>query len=48
VNRVYRTYMYDNPNYSKCEEARRMLSVSAAIADEFGVEEFKVSEGSNP
>jgi hypothetical protein len=48
VNRVYRTYMYDNPHHSKCEEARRMLSIAAAIADEFGVEEFRGSEDSRP
>lgn len=39
--RVYRTYLYDNPNFSKCAEAKRMLSIAAAIADEFGLEEFR-------
>lgn len=39
--RVYRTYLYDNPDFSKCAEAKRMLSIAAAIADEFGLEEFK-------
>lgn len=48
VKRVYRTYMYDNPHYSKCEEARRMRSIATAIAEEFGVEEFRDSEDSRP
>jgi hypothetical protein len=41
VNSTYRTYMYDNPEYSKCDDAKRMLAIAAAIADEFGVQEFK-------
>lgn len=35
VNRVYRTYMYDNPTFSECAEAGRMLGIAAALAEEF-------------
>ncbi|MFL6253705.1 MAG: hypothetical protein ACJ74T_01655 [Pyrinomonadaceae bacterium] len=45
VERVYRTYMYDNPDASKCADAKRMLSIAAAVADEFGLEEFRPSAG---
>ena len=43
-DRVYRTYMYDNPNHAKCDEAKRMLKVGEIIAEEFGVEEFRLGE----
>jgi hypothetical protein len=45
VERVYRTYMYDNPDASKCADAKRMLSIAAAVADEFGLEGFRPSVG---
>jgi hypothetical protein len=41
VNKTYRTYLYDNPPYAKCDEAKRVLAISAAISDEFALEEFK-------
>jgi hypothetical protein len=41
AERVYRTYRYGNPDWAECAEAKRMLSIAEAIADEFGVEEFK-------
>jgi hypothetical protein len=40
VDGVYRTYLYDNPTYSKCVEAKRMLAIASAITDEFELEEF--------
>jgi len=45
VERVYRTYMYDNPDASKCADARRMLAIAEAVADEFGLEEFRPNLG---
>lgn len=45
VERVYRTYMYDNPDESKCADARRMLAIAEAVADEFGLEEFRPDLG---
>ena len=34
---VYRTYMYDNPVYAKCGEAKRMIVIGNTIAEEFNV-----------
>jgi len=38
--RTYRTYLYDNPSYAKCEQAKRMISIGNFIAAEFGVPEM--------
>ncbi len=38
--RTYRTYLYDNPSYAKCEEAKRMIRIGNFIAEEFGVPEM--------
>lgn len=32
---TYRTYMYDNPNYAKCNEAKQMVKINRIIAEEF-------------
>ena len=32
---TYRTYMYDNPNVAKCEEAKRMIEIVKIIREEF-------------
>ena len=37
-DRTYRTYMYDNPSYSKCDNARQMIKIVGIIEDEFGWE----------
>jgi len=37
---TYRTYMYDNPSYAKCEQARRMISIGNFIAEQFDVAEM--------
>ncbi len=37
---TYRTYQYDNPDYAKCEQAKRMISIGNFIAAEFGVPEM--------
>lgn len=31
----YRTYMYDNPQYAKCDEAKQMVRINKIIAEEF-------------
>jgi hypothetical protein len=36
-DRTYRTYMYDNPFYAKCDEAKRMMKIGEIVADEFGL-----------
>ena len=35
-DRTYRTYMYDNPQYSKCDDAKQMIKIADIIEDEFG------------
>jgi hypothetical protein len=37
---TYRTYMYDNPSYAKCEQAQRMISIANFIAEQFDVPEM--------
>ncbi len=37
---IYRTYMYDNPDYAKCDEAKRVINVGNIISEEFGVPEM--------
>lgn len=44
MNKVYRTYMYDNPKYAKCHEAKKMIRLGEIIADEFDLDEFKPTE----
>ena len=41
---TYRTYMYDNPSLSKCEQAKRMINIGNFIADEFNVIEMATSK----
>jgi hypothetical protein len=38
VDKIYRTYRYDNPQFAECDEARRILLVDEIIADEFGLQ----------
>lgn len=44
MNKSYRTYMYDDPNYAKCNEAKQMIKIGEVIAEEFNLEEFKIRE----
>ena len=37
---TYRTYLYDNPKYAKCEQAKRMIAIGNFVAAEFGVPEM--------
>ena len=37
---IYRTYMYDNPDYAKCDEAKRIIDIGNTISEEFGVVEM--------
>lgn len=45
LNNKYRTYMYDNPEYAKCDEAKRMVKINKIIAEEFYKREIKVDDG---
>lgn len=31
MNRTYRTYMYDNPNYAKCPETKQIMKIACII-----------------
>jgi len=35
-DRSYRTYMYDNPQFAKCKEAKQMIEIADLFDDEFG------------
>jgi hypothetical protein len=37
---TYRTYLYDNPSYAKCDEAKRMIKIGNIISEEFGLLEM--------
>jgi len=39
-NGIYRTYMYDNPAYARCPEAKQMIKIGKIISEEFGVAEM--------
>ena len=41
-NGKYRIYFYSNPNVQKTEEARRVVKIGEIIADEFGLDNFKI------
>ncbi len=40
----YRTYMYDNPEYAKCDEAKQIVKINKIIAEEFYKREVKVDD----
>jgi hypothetical protein len=37
VRGTYRTYRYSNPQFAKCDEAKRIVSIEEIFADEFGL-----------
>jgi len=37
---TYRTYLYDNPDYAKCNEAKRMIQIGNVISEEFALPEM--------
>lgn len=41
---TYRTYLYDNPKYTKCEQAKKMIHIGNFIATEFSVPEMATRE----
>ena len=41
---TYRTYLYDNPSYAKCAEAKRMIKIGNIIAEEFDLPEMSTKE----
>ncbi len=44
LKNTYRTYMYDNPDYAKCDEAKQMVRINKIIAEEFYKREVKVDD----
>lgn len=43
MNRTYRTYMYRDPQYANCNEAKQMLRIGKIITDELGLKEFDLN-----
>jgi hypothetical protein len=41
---TYRTYLYDNPSYAKCNEAKQMIKIGNIISEEFEVPEMSTNE----
>jgi hypothetical protein len=37
VNRIYKTYKYDNPQLAKCEEVKQIILIEKIIGDEFNL-----------
>jgi hypothetical protein len=37
TNNTYRTYLYDNPHYPQCNEAKQMIEIRNIIAEEFDI-----------
>jgi len=44
LKNTYRTYMYDNPEYAKCDEAKQMVKINRIIAEEFYKREVKIDD----
>lgn len=42
MNKTYRTYMYHDPDYAKCNEAKQVLKIGEIIGEEFGLDEFRI------
>ena len=38
---TYRTYMYDNPSFAECEQAKKMIVIGNFIADEFDLPQMR-------
>lgn len=36
MDKTYRTYMYDNPQFASCKEAKQIIEIVDILADEFG------------
>jgi hypothetical protein len=41
---TYRTYLYDNPSYAECEQAKKMIEIGNTIAEEFNVPEMRTGD----
>jgi hypothetical protein len=44
ANNTYRTYLYDNPDYAKCREAKQMIGIIKIIGEEFSLQKFNIKE----
>ena len=38
---TYRTYMYDNPSFAKCEQAKKMITIGNIVAEEFNLPQMR-------
>ena len=43
-NGTYRTYLYDNPGYAKCDEAKQMIKIANIVSEEFDVAEMSTKD----
>lgn len=41
---TYRTYLYDNPGYAKCDQARQMIKIGTIVSEEFDVAEMRTKD----
>jgi hypothetical protein len=41
-NGKYRVYFYSNPQHQKTDEAKQMMKIGEIVADEFGLNNFKI------
>ena len=37
LDNTYRTYMYDNPQYAKCQQAKQIIEINRILFAEFGI-----------
>lgn len=44
ADKTYRTYLYDNPKYAQCDEAKQMIRIGEIIAEEFDLASFRIKE----
>jgi hypothetical protein len=44
ADKIYRTYLYDNPNHAQCDEAKKMMRIGEIIAEEFDLANFRIKE----
>lgn len=44
ADQTYRTYMYDNPQYAKCDAAKRIIKLTEIVDEEFGWKDAHAQE----
>jgi hypothetical protein len=44
MNQTYKTYMYDNPQFARCNAAKQIIKIAEIIDEEFGWTDSRVRE----